>query len=89
PMGRFYIHAELWEEDPPGNAHEKVKTYRGYNSGYTLLSWTYIGITTSGLIDSTGDQTCELYMKFKIETIDTSPFTIMDSDLFRYTMCMS
>lgn len=89
PMGRFNVHAELWEEDPAGNDDEKVKTYKGYNSGYTLMTWTYLGITTSGLIDGSGDQTCELYMRFKIELIDASPYTIMDSDLFKYTMCMS
>lgn len=88
PMGRFNINAQLWEEDPLGNADEHVKNYQGYNSGYSLISWTFVNIVTSGKIDSTGDQTCELYMKFQIVTIDPSPFTIMDTNLFKYTMCI-
>lgn len=88
PMGRFYINGQLWEEDPAGNADEHVKNYQGYNSGYSLISWQIVSTVTSGLIDSTGDQTCELYMKYQIDLIDASPFTIMDTDLFRYTMCI-
>lgn len=89
PMGRFNIHAILYEEDPPGNDDERVKTYKGYNDGYNLIAWSLVSIDNSGKIDSTGDQNCELYMKFKIETIDASPFNIMRSNLFKYTMCMS
>lgn len=88
PMGRFNINAQLWEEDPPGNADEQIKNYQGYNSGYSLITWQYLNTVNSGKVDSTGDQTCELYMKFQIATIDPSPFTIMDTNLFKYTMCI-
>lgn len=92
PMGRFYIHARLYEEDPDGNDDEMVKTYRGYNPNtYDLVSWEVISVDTPGKIDSTGDQTCELYMKFQIEDIDnsTAPFKVVKANLFKYTMCMS
>lgn len=88
PAGRFYIHGELYEDDPPGNDDELIKTYKGYNNGYNLISWEVGKEYNMGKVDSPGDQTCELYMKFKIETIDASPYTIMKRDLFRYTMCI-
>ncbi len=87
PMGRFYIHAVLYEEDVL-NADDKVKTYRGYNNGYNVISWELMEVNNSGKIDSDGDQTCELYMNFRIEDVENGPIRIMRLDLFKYSLCI-
>ena len=58
------IHIKLYEEDPPGNPDELVKTYYGSVVNKTITSITLSSVDTPGNIDSVGDQTCELYLQF-------------------------
>lgn len=81
-----YIHIDLYEEDPEGNDDERVKYYVGFVEGKVITSIQLIATNTPGLIDSTGDQQCELYLRFS-----TSGTTgrYINKSLFNYKICMN
>lgn len=84
----FHLDGYLMEEDYNGNAHDLAKVYLGYNTGYDLMNWSVVRAVDDNL-DSAGDQTCELYMKFRLtEPIAQNNFEYFSSDMFRYTICM-
>lgn len=84
----FTIEAYLMEKDKDPNPDDKAKLYFGYNSGYSLMKWT-LQQKFDGNFDSAGDQTCELYMKFRLkEPLAHNNVEYFDSDMFRYTICM-
>lgn len=86
PSNGTIIHADLMEDDPPGNDDELVKYYIGYFSGRTLVDFKLSKIFIEGNIDSEGDQTCELYMNFMISgTQNGKP---IPQGLFYYDICM-
>lgn len=84
----FNIEAYLMEEDQDPNEDDRAKYYIGYNNPYKYadIQWRPVE-SYPGNLDSAGDQTCELYMKFRIvesrQIID-----YFDDDLFRYTICV-
>lgn len=84
----FKFDGYLMEEDAPGNEHDLAKVYLGANSGSSGLSWSVIR-AVDGNLDSAGDQTCELYMKFRLtKPLAYNNFEYFDDDMFRYTICM-
>lgn len=87
PSSGTVVYGSLYEEDPPGNPDELVKTYTGRFSGRVLTDFTLQLINTPGNIDSEGDQTCELYMTFYIS--GTYGGTAIPERLFDYNMCMN
>lgn len=83
----FYVEARLVEDDPAAyEPDEEVKRYEGYISAYHGVEWILTNTYVKGNIDSSGDQTCELYMKFKQTDNYNQP---LEDNLFRYTMCMN
>ena len=83
----FTIEAELMESDPAEyKPDELVKRYKGVNRGLDGFTWTKTATNTANL-DSVGDQTCELYMRFR-----TTEFLAQngsfDPDMFRFTICV-
>lgn len=85
----FYLEAYLMENDTdPSDADEKAKYYVGYNSGSVIPQWNMIE-KFGGNLDSAGDQTCELYMKFRLsEPLANNNYEYFPEDMFRYTICM-
>lgn len=82
--GNLWIN--LWEEDPAGNDDEHVKQYVGYITNKTITSIQLNKTITPGAIDSAGDQTCELYLKFG--SSGQYGLTI-EKSLFNYQVCMN
>ncbi len=81
------LYGDLMEEDPGDDADEKVKDYRGYFNGRVLTDIVLNNTITSGIIDSQGDQNCELYMRYSISGVagaDPIP-----AGLFHYNICMN
>ena len=83
----FTIEAQLMEDDPAKyEPDEMAKTYIGVNNGLNGFTWSVDKVNNSNL-DSVGDQTCELYMRFR-----TTEFLAQngsfDSDMFKYTICV-
>lgn len=83
----FEIEAQLMESDPKDyKPDEMAKSYIGVNRGNTGLTWSVKDVNKAHL-DSVGDQTCELYMRFR-----TTEFLAQngsfDPDMFRYTICV-
>jgi len=87
PSSGTVVYGSLYEEDPPGNPDELVKSYIGWFSGRVLTDFTLQTTNTPGNIDSEGDQTCELYMTFYIS--GTYGGTAIPERLFDYNMCMN
>lgn len=84
----FALEALLMEKDNDPNPHDKAKLYYGYNSGYSSIAWD-LKDKWEGNLDSAGDQTCELYMKFRLkEPLAQNNIEYFESDMFRYTICM-
>lgn len=77
--------AYLYEEDPPGNPDEIVKQYLGVFSGRVMYNLYLSKTITPGLIDSTGDQYCELYMDYSMSGTIGGPVL---KKLLNYQMCM-
>lgn len=75
----------LWEEDPAGNDDEHVKEYIGSITNKTITNIYLNRTITPGAIDSAGDQTCELYLKFG--SSGKYGLTI-EKSLFNYQVCM-
>lgn len=84
----FTVEAYLMESDLGSNPDDKAKKYYGYNNGYNLMRWE-LKEKWDGNLDSAGDQTCELYMKFRIKDPLADNNQYFDSDMFRYTICMN
>ncbi|MCI9434921.1 MAG: hypothetical protein HFI86_06605 [Bacilli bacterium] len=80
------LYGDLMEEDPGDNPDEKVKEYRGYFNGRVLTDINLSRTVTPGIIDSQGDQTCELYMRFSISGVPGGP--AIPAGLFYYNICM-
>ncbi len=82
--GNIYI--DLYEEDPPGNDDEHVKSYVGFITNRTITSLSLMATHVRGNIDSAGDQKCELYLKFG--SSGQYGLTI-EKSLFNYQICMN
>ena len=83
----FTIEAYLMENDADPNEDDKAKLYYGRNHQYTT-DWSLIE-TYEGNLDSAGDQTCELYMKFRLkEPLAHNNTQYLNSNMFQYTICM-
>lgn len=85
----FTIEAELMEEDPKEyKPDEMAKRYIGKNKGLSGLSWT-VAKRNDANLDSIGDQTCELYMRFRLsESSGQAQNGSFAPDMFRYTICV-
>lgn len=84
----FTIEAYLMEDDPPKyEPDEKAKYYLGYNSDYNPIRWEFVE-KYGGRLDSKGDQTCELYMKFRLKEPIAGTNEYFKEDMFRYTICV-
>lgn len=85
----FTVEAYLMEKDPPKYApDEKAKYYLGYNSDYsTTMRWEFVK-KFDGLLDSKGDKTCEMYMKFRLKEPIAGNNEYFKEDMFRYTICV-
>ncbi len=83
----FKIEAQLMESDPAEYKPDEIaKTYLGTNTGLDVMDWNRTYRNTANL-DSVGDQTCELYMRFRV----TKPLAqngSFEPDMFRYTICV-
>lgn len=87
PNSGTIIHGYLWEEDPDGDDDELVKYYIGRFKGRVLNEFFLQETIRPGIIDSQGDQNCELYMTFSISgTTGGSP---IPQGLFYYSICMN
>ena len=87
PSSGTIVHAYLVEDDPPSSEpDERVKYYIGFFSGRVLTDFRLQVTITPGNIDSTGDQTCELYMLFSISGWTGEP--AIPQGLFYYNICM-
>lgn len=83
----FTIEAELMESDPEKyKPDEWVKKYKGVNRGLNGFSWS-LEDTNDANLDSVGDQTCELYMRFRTRDFLYQNGSF-DSDMFRFTICV-
>ena len=76
----------MYEEDPPGNDDEHVKSYVGFITNRTITSLSLMATHVRGNIDSAGDQKCELYLKFG--SSGQYGLTI-EKSLFNYKICMN
>ncbi len=84
----FTLDAYLMEHDEYPNDHDLAKLYYGTNTGYDLMQWGLID-KIEGNLDSEGDQTCELYMKFRLrEPLAQNNVEYFPDDMFRYTVCV-
>lgn len=84
----FTLEAYLMEHDEAPNEDDKAKLYYGVNTGYDLMKWSVIQVF-GGNLDSAGDQTCELYVKFRLkEPLAQNNFQYLEEDMFRYTVCV-
>lgn len=85
---KFTIEAYLMEDDEFPNEDDKAKLYYGLNTGYDVMKWN-LEHEYSGNLDSAGDQTCELYMKFRLtEPFAPNDYQYFEEDMFRYTICV-
>ena len=81
------IWVDLFEEDPPGNADEKVKSYAVRYFNRVISDVVITDVYETGNIDSEGDQTCELYLSFVISgNCCNIPF---QATIFDYNICMN
>lgn len=85
PNGSGWIYVNLYEDDPDGNADEHVKEYIGYITNRVITTFTLNYTYTPGIIDSSGDQYCELYCTFGISG---NQGQYMEKNIFLYKMCM-
>lgn len=85
-----FVEGILMEDDEDPNEDDPVKRYYGSTeAGVWGMNWTMDGILDNGNIDSAGDQTCELYMKFRLtDVIAENPSEYYPDDAFRYTICI-
>lgn len=81
----FEIEAQLMESDP-NEENEIAKTYIGKNTGLDVMQWN-LKYTNTANLDSTGDQTCELYMRFRTTKV-LAQNGYFEPDMFRYTICV-
>ncbi len=84
------IEAILMEDDEDPNPDDPVKTYYGRNYSYKEMEWSVKEVHDEGNLDSAGDKTCELYMKFKLvePVVESNHTSYFETDLFRYTICV-
>lgn len=80
------LYGVLMEEDPGDDADERVKEYHGRFNGRVLTDIYLDSTITPGIIDSQGDQNCELYMKYSISGVPGGK--PIDAGLFYYNICM-
>ncbi len=77
------------EEDADPNEDDPVKKYYGYSNGISGWDWSGPDVLDGGNLDSAGDQTCELYMKFRVNPKLASNNSLnFDYGLIRYTICV-
>ncbi len=85
----FYAEAMLMEDDEHPNEDDPVKLYYGHSSGTSGWSWSKPEILDYGNLDSAGDQTCELYVKFRVHPkLASNNVEYFKQGLIRYTICM-
>ncbi len=81
------LEIELKEDDTIFNSNDLVKTYKGTFSGRALSSITLNSTEISGNIESSGDNCAELYLKFKVGTVNNDPSDpTIATGLFEYTV---
>lgn len=83
----YEIEAQLMESDPKKYyPDEMAKKYIGKNTGLDVMKWSRVE-TNNANLDSVGDQTCELYMRFRTTTF-IAQNGYFEPDMFRFTICV-
>ncbi len=92
-LDNLFIEAWLMENDQDPNEDEVAKKYLGHNhtldeTGFPHDEWNWTIIWENDQnLDSSGDQKCELYLKFRVpEPIAQNGY--FKEDLLRYTICV-
>lgn len=88
PSSKWYIEAMLMEYDVDPNEDDPVKLYTGQLHAEGYVEWDEnVETLDNGNLDSAGDQTCELYMKFRLDP-PINPNGYLAADTFGYTICV-
>lgn len=78
------ITIKLMEYDPL-NFDDEVILYKGTFSGRKLHMIWKDSVITKGNIETSGDDVCELYIKYKVDKLDKDPADpVIYSGLFKY-----
>lgn len=79
------VEIQLWEDDFVGNDH--LKTYKGKFEGRTLYE---INLTktnwTDKYIEGEGDNAAELFIKYKVDSVDGDDTKSVSSGLFKFNV---